>query len=171
MACQIISCEGAVFVLWGKPTKDDMELVRNRVALMAKTSGRPIVYITRVPVDAPPPDPDVRQRLNEVMPEMKRACSSYHVVLEGVGFVSALKRAILASLMQFGWPRGTFFVHASAKEAVFAVSKEARRDVEAILHMAERQGLLTGPAPVDPELVHHGRSVPAGKGTEPSQRL
>jgi hypothetical protein len=170
MACQVISCEGAVYVLWGKPTKDDMELVLNRVKLMAKTSGKPIVYITRVPVDAPPPDPELRQRLNEMMPEMKTLCSSYHVVLEGVGFVSALKRAILAGLMQFGWPRGTFFVHASPKEAVFAVSKAARRDVEAILNMAEKQGLLTGPAPVDPELSHLGRSIPAGKGNGPSPR-
>lgn len=163
MACQIISCEGAVFVLWGKPTKDDMDLVLNRVRLMARTSGRPIVYITRVPVDAPPPDPDVRQRLNEVMPQMKEHCSSYHVVLEGVGFVSAVKRAILAGLMQFGWPRNTFFVHAAAKEAAYKVTKEARRDVEAILRMAEKEGLLDASSPLDPELSHVARSIPAGR--------
>lgn len=170
MACQIISCEGAVFALWGKPTREDMELVVNRVELMCRTSGRPIVYITRVPVDAPPPDADARKRLDEVMPRMKAACSSYHVVLEGVGFVSAVKRAILAGLMQFGWPRGTFFVHATAKEVVFAVPKEVRRDVEAILNMAERQGLHDAPAPVDPELSHQGRSIPARGANPPAPR-
>ena len=103
--------------MWGKPTKDDMDLVLNRVQLMAKTSGRPIVFITRVPVDAPPPEPEVRQRSTRGCRQMRTACSSYHVVLEGVGFVSALKRAILASFMQFGWPRGTFFVHASRRKS------------------------------------------------------
>jgi hypothetical protein len=170
MACQIISNEGAVFVLWGKPTIQDADLVINRVQLVAKTSGRPIVFITRVPVDAPPPDPEVRQHINKAMPTMKLVCSSYHVVMEGVGFVSALKRAVLTSLMQFGWARGTFFVHATPKEAVFVVKKEVRRDVESILHLAERQGLISGPAPLDPELSHAARSVPAGKAPGPSPR-
>jgi hypothetical protein len=107
------------------------------------------VYITRVPVDAPPPEPDVRQRLNEIMPAMRASCSSYHVILEGEGFLSAIKRAIVASLMQVGWPRDTFFVHATPKGVAFKVSLEARRDVEVLLNLAEQQGLLTGRAPVE----------------------
>ncbi len=165
MTCQIISSNGAMFALWGKPAKEDMDLVLDRMRTTAEAAGRPIVYITRVPVDAPPPDPDVRQRLNELMPEMRRACASYHVVLEGVGFVSALKRAILASLMQYGWPRRTFFVHASPKEALFAVSDAHRGDVQAILALAEREGLLTGPPPVEPDGLHVGRGMKARGGT------
>jgi len=130
---------------------------------MAKKMGRPIIYVTRVPVDAPAPDPDVRKRLNELMPEFQRTCSSYHVVLEGVGFVSSLKRGILASLMQFGWRRGAFHVHASAKEAVFAVSREARGDAEAIVALAERQGLLAAPGPIEGDPSHLGRGAQTGK--------
>jgi hypothetical protein len=152
MACQIISCDGAVFALWGKPTTNDLELVCNEVKQMAGRMGRPIIYLTRVPVDSPAPDPVARQRLNELIPEFQRACSSYHVVLEGVGFVSSLKRAILASLMQFGWRRGTFHVHASAKEVKFSVPREFRGDAEAILALAERQGLLSALEPIAPSV-------------------
>jgi hypothetical protein len=154
MACEVISCEGAVFALWGKPTREDIELVASRVTEGARTAGRPVIYITRIPADAPAPDPEVRQRLNELMPEFQRACSSYHVALEGVGFVSSVKRAILAGLMQFGWRRGTFHVHASAREALFSVPREVRPDAETILAMAERRGLLTGTLPLDSGLPH-----------------
>src|SRR5689334_22648335 len=104
MACQLVTSDGALFALWGKPTREDLDLVINRVEQMSRTSGRPIVFIARIPVDAPPPDAEVRRRLDELMPRMRSACSAYHVLLEGVGFVSAVKRSILAGLMQFGWP-------------------------------------------------------------------
>jgi hypothetical protein len=138
-----------------------MDLVVNRGRLIAQTSGRPIVYIARVPIDAPPPEADARQRMNELMPAFRDICSSYHVVLEGAGFVSAVKRSILAGLMQFGWPRNTFYVHATPKEVVFKVDKERRRDAEAVLRMAERDGLLEASGPIDPELSHVARSIPA----------
>jgi hypothetical protein len=161
MAIRIISCEGAVFAVWGKPTMDDVEMIVSRVQLVAKTSGRRIVYITRVPVDAPAPEPDVRQRLNEIMPIARKLCSSYHVILEGTGFVSAIKRAILAGLMQLGWPRGTFFVHASYKTAPLKVAPEIQPDAEAILALAGAKGMLTGPAPVNSELCHEDRPARA----------
>ncbi|MBN1607121.1 MAG: hypothetical protein JW940_10845 [Polyangiaceae bacterium] len=161
MAIRIVSCEGAVFAVWGKPTMDDVEMIVSRVQLVAKTSGRRIVYITRVPGDAPAPEPNVRQRLNEIMPIARELCTSYHVILEGTGFVSALKRAILAGLMQLGWPRGTFFVHASYKTAPIKVPLEIRPDAEAILAMAEAKGMLTGPAPVTSEISHEERPARA----------
>ena len=163
MACRVISCDGALFVLWGKPTPEDMNLVVDRAETMVRASGRPLVYITRVPVDAPPPDAEARKCLDGLMPRMKAACSSYHVVLEGVGFVSSAKRAILAGLMQFGWPRSTFFVHASAREVLFAVPREVRPDVEAILALAEGQGLLNATASADSE----PRTAPPGRDPAP----
>jgi hypothetical protein len=149
MAVDIISTEGAVFVLWGKPSKADVDRVIDRVELIAHASGKPILYITRVPTAAPTPDPDVRQHMNSVMPRAIKACSSYHVLLEGSGFVSALKRAVLASLLQFGWRNGTFFVHENEKAIAGKVDRSVRPDVEAILQLAEKRGLLAGPPPED----------------------
>jgi hypothetical protein len=150
MACKIISSEGAVFALWGRPTLADIDDVLSQVRSAAKASGRPVVYVTRVPIDAPPPESDVRQRLNEAMPEIRAVCASYHVILEGDGFLSAVKRAILAGLMQFGWQRDTFFIHASAKQVAFKAPRGYREDVEKILYMAEQQGLLSASAPDEP---------------------
>lgn len=151
MACKIISSEAAVFALWGRPTFADVDDVLSAVRSAAKAAGRPVVYITRVPVDAPPPESDVRQRLNEAMPEIRAVCASYHVILEGDGFISAVKRAILASLMQFGWQRDTFFIHASAKQVSIKVARDYRDSVERIFYLAEQEGLLSASAPVDPQ--------------------
>jgi hypothetical protein len=149
MACNIISNEGAVFALWGKPTKADLERVIDRVELIASASGRPVIYITRVPQNAPPPEADVRQHLNSLMPRFVKACSSYHVLLEGSGFVSAIKRGILASLLQFGWRTGTFFVHENEKGITAKVERQNRAHLESILKAAEAQGLLTAGPPED----------------------
>ena len=149
MACEIISVEGAVFALWGKPSKADLDRVVDRVELIAQATGKPILYITRVPTAAPAPDPDVRQHLNTLMPRFIKACSSYHVLLEGSGFVSAIKRAVLASLLQFGWRNGTFFVHENEKGVFAKVDRATRPDVEAILELARKRGLLTAPPPED----------------------
>jgi len=149
MACKIISSDAAVFALWGRPTFSDVDDVLSEVRSAAQVAGRPVVYITRVPVDAPPPESDVRQRLNDAMPDIRAVCASYHVILEGEGFVSAVKRAILASLMQFGWQRDTFFIHASAQQVSFKAPREYRDSVERILYMAEQQGLLSASAPVE----------------------
>jgi hypothetical protein len=149
MACEIISVEGAVFALWGKPTKADFDRVVDRVELIASATGRPIVYITRVPVSAPPPEGEDRAYLNTLMPRLIKACSSYHVILEGSGFISAIKRAILAGLLQLGWRNGTFFVHENEKGVVAKVERAIRPDVEAILALAKAKGLLTAGPPED----------------------
>ena len=149
MACEIISVEGAVFALWGKPSKADLDRVIDRVELIASASGRPVVYITRVPNTAPPPDDAVRQHLNSLMPRFVKSCASYHVLLEGSGFISAIKRGILASLLQLGWRSGSFFVHENEKGVFAKVERTSRPDVEAILALANQRGLLTAPPPED----------------------
>jgi hypothetical protein len=168
MACEIISNEGAVFALWGKPTKADLDRVVDRVELIAHASGRPILYITRVPMAAPPPEADVRQHLNSLMPRFIKACSSYHVLLEGSGFVSALKRGILASLLQFGWRNGAFFVHENEKGVFAKVDRGVRPDVEAILQLANKRGLLTAAPPED---VVSPSARPAGRAVRDERRV
>jgi hypothetical protein len=147
MACEIISSKGAVFVLWGKPESGDIDLVLSAMRMASDRVLGQIVYITRVPAGAPPPEPEVREHLNKLLPAGMELCSSYHVVLEGTGFLSAMKRGILASLMQISWRRGAFFVHATPKQVLFKVDKIVRSDVEAILNLAEKRGLLTATEP------------------------
>lgn len=149
MACEILSVEGAVFALWGKPTKADMDRIVDRIELIAKATGRPIVYVARVPRNGPAPDDDVRAYMNQVRPRFMKSCSSFHTVLEGSGFVSAFKRAVLTGLLQWGFRNGTFFVHETEKSISAKVERFERPIVEALLAKAAAQGLLTAPPPED----------------------
>jgi hypothetical protein len=147
VACEIISTRGALFALWGRPTVEDMNRVRAALQVAADACGHPVVYITRVPRNAPPPDGAARARLDELMPGIVSVCSSYHVVLEGDGFGAAIKRGILTGLFQLSWRRKTFFVHANVNEVAHNVGRDQQRAVSSILELAAKGGLLTGSAP------------------------
>src|SRR3954467_2973305 len=147
MACELISTPGALFALWGKPTLADMDRVWTALQAAADEYGQPVVYITRVPRDAPPPDGAVRARLDELMPRIVSVCSSYHVVLEGDGFSAAIKRGILTGLFQLSWRRKTFFVHATVNEVARHVGPDEQGAVSALLALARTRGLLSGLPP------------------------
>src|SRR5262245_59985532 len=132
MAVSIVSGKGCVFSVWGRPKKEDMDLVLKELRETAAASGRPVVYVTRVPVNAPAPDAEVKRHLDGLMRDVVAVCSTYHVVLEGKGFVAAIKRTVLSSLMQIGWRRGLFFVHAFTSEVLHNVPASIGADVKAV---------------------------------------
>ena len=145
MACEIVSVRGAVFALWGRPTPADMDRVRAALQAAADECGHPVVYVTRVPDKAPPPDAAARARLDQLMPGILSVCSSYHVVLEGDGFGAAVKRGILTGMFQLSWRRKTFFVHAHVNEVARQVEPAEQHAVKTILELAATRGLLFGP--------------------------
>lgn len=148
MACEIVSTRGAVFTLWGTPNPRDIDRVKQALESAAEECGHPVVYITRVPVNAPAPDAATRARLDELMPSLVQSFSTYHVVLEGEGFAAAFKRGILVGLFQLSWRRKTFFVHANVHEVALNVGRECEAAVRAVLHLARIKDLLTAPPPV-----------------------
>jgi hypothetical protein len=143
MAVELISSVGAVFALWGRPIAADMDQVKEALDVAAAACGHPVVYVTRVPVDAPPPDASARARLDQLMPSLLQACSTYHVVLEGEGFGAAVKRGILTGMFQLSWRRKTFFVHATADEVERSVAERQVLAVRNVLKAARARGLLT----------------------------
>ena len=147
MACEFLGGDSVVFSVWGKPSKRDVDTAIHYLQTAQELSGLLAVYITRVPVNAPAPDADVRQYLNSVMPKITALCSSYHVVLEGAGFVAALKRGVLVSLFQIGNRRGTFFVHSSVDDVPRNVEPERQLAVRSLLMRADARGLLRGRIP------------------------
>lgn len=146
MACAFTIADGAVFCVWGQPTLEDVDAVLRELRAAAARARGPIVYITRVPSDAPTPDPEVRARLNAVMPLIPTLCSSYHVVLEGSGFVAAVKRSVLISLFQISPRRNTFFVHATADGVIPKLPPEKHARVRRLLLQAQQDGLLNCPS-------------------------
>jgi hypothetical protein len=149
MACEIINVDGAVFVLWGRPTINDIDRVVARVEQVAASAGGPIVFVARVPQSAPAPDGAVRAHLNQMMPRFATLCSSYHAVLEGAGFMSAIKRAIMAGLFQFGFRSGTFFVHETERSIAAKTEGVDRARAQAVIGLAAAKGLLTADPPGD----------------------
>jgi hypothetical protein len=142
MACEVITTPGAVFALWGEPEVADIDKVRFALETAAATAGHPVVYVTRVPVDAPAPNAQVRAKLDQMMPTLLKVCSTYHVVLEGEGFAAAMKRGVLTGMFQLGWRRKTFFVHAKVTEVAGSVGLEQRPAVDKLLDSARVRGLL-----------------------------
>jgi hypothetical protein len=69
------------------------------------------------------------------------------VVLEGDGFGAAVKRGILTGLFQLSWRRKTFFVHSNVNEVARNVGSGQQRTVSAILELAAKRGMLSGPPP------------------------
>ncbi len=148
MTCRIVRTKGAVFALWGKPAAPDMDRVLSELRAAAEESQGPVIYVTRVPSDAPPPDPEVRQHLVALLPVFLGRCSSYHVILEGTGFFAALKRGVLTNIIQPFWKKRVFFfVHASASQVLDKVRDEEHRDAARVLQMAQTRGYLSCPAP------------------------
>jgi hypothetical protein len=147
MACAFTIVDGALFCVWGEPTLADVEILMKELRAAAAKAGGPIVYVTRIPLDAPTPNPTVRARLNAVMPTITTLCSTYHVVLEGSGFVAAMKRSVLLSLFQISPRRNTFFVHASVDEIASKLAPEKRATLRKLLVQVEKEGLLDCPPP------------------------
>jgi len=142
MACELITTPGAVFALWGEPELADIEKVRVTVEGAAAACGHSVVYVTRVPVDAPAPDAQFRAKLDQLLPVLLKVCSTYHVVLEGEGFAAAMKRGVLTGMFQLSWRRKTFFVHAKVSEVWGSVALEQRPAVDRLLDAARTRGML-----------------------------
>jgi hypothetical protein len=170
MACEFLTGDGVVYCVWGRPKIKDMNDLVMHLEAAVEAAGRPAVYITRVPVDAPAPDAKVRQYLNSLMPRITALCSTYHVVLEGAGFIAALKRGVLVSLFQIGNKRGMFFVHADVDEVVRSIQAERQLAVRALLIRADSRGLLRGRTPesISPRSKRR-RDLPSTSGVRSNQ--
>ena len=147
MAYEVLSADGVVFSVWGETLVEDVAAVLEHVRAVVRECGHPIVYITRVPLDAPAPDAKVRSYINTIMPELTDLCSSYHVILEGGGLASAIKRGVLMGLFQVRRRRNMFHVHAEASEVAEQVALDRRDAVCALLKQADARGILHGPLP------------------------
>ncbi len=147
MSCEFVSGNGALFAVWGTPTCEDVDRLLQELFECEAREGAPIVYVTRVPVDAPAPDSKVRAYLTGHMPRVVDCCDSYHVILEGDGFGAAVKRAVLLSLFQIRWRHGTFYVHSSVEDVLSKVRPALRARAKLVLDRAAAMQLTVGPGP------------------------
>lgn len=159
MALEVICGAHTVYAVWGQPRMKDIIRIEKELAAARKKAGRPVLYVTRVPEDAPAPESDVRKYLNSRMTSIASYCSAYHVVMEGGGFFAAMKRAVLTTLFQIVGQRGMFHVHASITSVTRSVNPAELKDLNAILKLADGRGLVNGKPPVSVPPIIKGASM------------
>ncbi len=130
-----------MFVLWGKPELRDFELITDTARKLHETSG-PFVLIARVPPGAEPPSEGLRKDVARHLAVVIEHCASFHGIIEGAGFSSATKRAVLAGLFLFTRHRGKLHVHAAVREVVDSAPSGTRVEVIAALKAFEPKGIL-----------------------------
>jgi hypothetical protein len=141
MACEIATFGKVMFVLWGEPERQDFATIAAQARALYDARG-PFVFIARVPAGAEAPRDSIRQDVSRCMSFLFERCASYHGVLEGTGFKTSAKRAVVATLLLMMRQRHKLYVHATVAEAASAVHPELRGDVEAALRWFEPRGLL-----------------------------
>jgi hypothetical protein len=157
MTYEIVGTDRASFVVWGAIELGDHETVFEQVKLRVVLSGRPILFVMRLPSECPIPSPTVREQIYAMMPEFAVHVAQYHVVLEGDGFAAATKRGMLTGLSQF-WNRcGVFHVHTTVRQFEQKVPPEWRADATRLLYLAEQRGLLSGPLRPQHHVASSGR--------------
>jgi hypothetical protein len=132
-------------VVWGAPLQPDIEQVVQAIHSARLEYGAPVLYIARVPKEAPAPDRNTRKLIDRALPEFLANCSSYHVVMEGEGFFAALKRSVLTSTLLPSWRRRMFYVHAHCSDVGPAVTAPEQTACRQLFELAQQQGLLHGP--------------------------
>jgi hypothetical protein len=143
MAAEFINGDGVVFCVWGVPERNDFDQLRQELLTSyAKVAGG-VVYVARVPADAPAPDAPVRSYLNAMIPSFVPLFCSCHVVLEGSGFMAAMKRGVLVSLFNIGKQRNMYFVHSSTADVEWKVPVNRQAALRRVLTKAEATGLLS----------------------------
>jgi hypothetical protein len=134
-------------VVWGTPELIDVERVVLQLQCRFDKTHERLLYVSRVPVGSPAPTPEVRRLLSSRMDVFLRLCAGFYIILEGDGFSSAVKRAVLTSLFFVTLGRGTLHVYSTTDELRANVTEEWRSEVGRLLSLAGQEDLLVGQIP------------------------
>jgi putative ubiquitin-RnfH superfamily antitoxin RatB of RatAB toxin-antitoxin module len=168
MTCEILGTDKSLFVAWGVPEVVDIDRVVTQLKLRYELSGGPVLYVNRVPADAPAPCSEVQRHIKRVKPGFVDQIAAYYVILEGNGFTAAVKRAVLLGLTQVSLKRGKFHIYATANELLRSVAPGWRLEVERLLVLAEQRNLLDGIIPCDRIAARSGSfALERGRGKPP----
>jgi hypothetical protein len=149
-----------VFVVWGKPEASDISRVVAEIEHVASKTGRQVVFVTRVPAGAEPPDENVRGAAAAKLGYALQRCSGFHVVMEGSGFTNTIKRSVFATISMLArTTRGKVHVHAEVKDVVSRVAPDIRAEVSASLRVIAARGLLSVDRPIPGTVEVERRAV------------
>ncbi len=121
---------------------DVLPLLRAVQKATAKV-GAPVIGVSILPEDSPPPTDDVRKAMARSMEDMVSVTDSLHFIMEGDGFRHSIGRSALATILLFSSNRKKIFVHPSVQVALAGLAGKLTASVPEILETATKHGILT----------------------------
>jgi hypothetical protein len=129
MACDISSKGRVVIVTFGDPEIADLERIMGHVVKVHEKTGLPILYVSRVLESSKPPSSQFNQALKTRMGELLALCCAFHAVMEGHGFLAAIKRTAVSAAFLTSGKRSLFHVHGTMDEMIRSVGPAHRPEV------------------------------------------
>lgn len=167
MACEIVNFERVVFVMWGKPEFADLARIHHELSRVESVHGQ-VVFVARVPEDAPAPDAVVRKELSGRTGELIDRTLSYHVIMEGSGFANTVKRSVLSAIYMAKPSRKRLHVHSAYTDVLRAVPVQLRGEVARAFRAFFDRGLLSDRLADRPWLAKGGSPTDAS-GSDPDE--
>ena len=143
MAYQSLVVDRVFFVRWQAPAMSDVLPLLRAVQKATARVGMPVIGISILPEDSPPPTDDVRKAMARSMDDLLAATDSLHFIMEGEGFRHSIGRSALATILLFSANRKKVFVHPSVQLALTGFASKLTKPVAEILETAARHGILT----------------------------
>jgi hypothetical protein len=114
----------AFLLRWGDIIeKSDMVRLVAELSAGRDTTGQALVYVGIVPETTKAPAEEVRREMTATLPLLLEHCETVHVVMEGAGFATSIKRSMMTAMMFATGKRGRVFVHDTVQTALGVVAK------------------------------------------------
>jgi hypothetical protein len=124
MPFKIAIVENVVYTSWNGFTTGDLGELAGRVADLRRATGRPVVYVARIPGGGPAFTADEQAVLLEYLKEILPFCATLHHVIEGDGFVKSARLATVNNFARATSRARDFVVHETV-DAAFAAIRAA----------------------------------------------
>ena len=137
-----------LYVSWKGFTHSDLARVSRQLRELRASTGKPVVYVARIPDDTRKFSRDDHDVLLGFLNGILPSCATIHHVIEGEGFVKSARQATV-STMALATPRPRdFYVHDTVAAMALVVGKVYGVDLDDIVQKrAERVSAV--PAPSD----------------------
>jgi hypothetical protein len=133
---------GVFFVKWrAAPTSKELAALLPQLEAANKRLGAPLGYLTIVTAEAPVPNADERQALEEYAKEIRRFVDHSYLVIEGEGFKASIQRSVIIGLT-FWKERGYTSIYKTVDEALHRMAARTGVDYATLAAGARANELL-----------------------------
>jgi hypothetical protein len=121
---------------------EDVAALQKIVERAHEEQGEPLHCVMLIGEKIAPPSLEFRRHIVVSLDAISPISESFHVVLEGSGFTSALKRMVAAGIIAISKMGRKTSIYSNAEEVLREVSLKKGYPLQAILDDAKKQGLL-----------------------------